>query len=65
MKWMKRADMYEASGANGVFRIVRHGTFYYPEYMSHDQKKFFKMPRKKYIADAKTMCENNRYWEEE
>lgn len=63
MNWEKFGDMYRAHGENGTFTIIKRGTFYYPEYANIDFTKHFKMPRKKYLIDAKTMCEKNKLWE--
>lgn len=63
MVWEKKGDVYSAEGKYGSFRIIKRGTFYYPEFSTNDFKWGFRMPRRKYIADAKAICEKNRYWE--
>lgn len=66
MKWEKLSNKeWRAVGAKGSFFIEKSGRLYWSRYTSTSGLKTFRMPPKQKVSDAKAMCEENQYWEEE
>ena len=65
-KGMKREHtsnrVWRAIGENGSFLISQTGTTFWAQYISRG--KSFKMPPKQKLSEAKSMCEDNEYWED-
>lgn len=66
MKWEKIGNRsWRTVGAKGSFFIEKSGRLYWSRYTSTSGLKTFRMPPKQKVSDAKAMCEENQYWEEE
>ncbi len=63
MHWetLKNGDRI-AKGEEGDFLIWKTGPLWSARYRSKSGKTFM-MPRCRYIADLKALCESNFYWE--
>ena len=57
MKWEKIG--------NRSWRTVGAKGSYWSRYTSTSGLKTFRMPPKQKVSDAKAMCEENQYWEDE
>lgn len=63
MKWERTSDkLWRAIGKNGSFLISKSNGMYWAQYISNG--KSFKMPPRRNLSVAKTMCEDNDYWED-
>ena len=63
MKWEKVGDReWQAVGKSGTFTIKQCGRRFWASYSS--PMKSFRMPPNSTLSGAKTMCEDNGYWEE-
>jgi hypothetical protein len=64
MKWQKTANRrWEAVGECGKFIIEQSGRLFWARYCSNH--KTFKMPPRLKLSEAKAICEDNSYWEDE
>lgn len=66
MEWKKIANrQWLADGHKGYFFIEQSSNLFWSRYKSITATITFKMPPKKKLREAKTMCELNSYWENE
>ena len=63
MIFEKQGSSYIARGKNGYFYIRKSRGKYWAEYIG--QKIAFKFTGRKFIKEAKELCQGNSYWEEE
>lgn len=62
MKWVNKNWYYEAEGKYGSFKVYKNGYMWVGEYLGKTGK-FFKLPARKYLKDAKELCQQNFWWE--
>ncbi len=63
MKWEHTSNrVWRAIGREGSFLISQCNQLFWSQYISRG--KSFKMPPKMKLSEAKTMCEDNEYWED-
>ncbi len=66
MKWVKIENrLWQAEGEEGTFTINQTGKLFWSRYSSHNGIRTIRMPPKGTIKEAKSMCENNYFWEKE
>lgn len=64
MAWQKHnSSRYVAFGSNGNFIVEKHGGLWWGSYVS--LRKRFHLPPKNTLREAKSLCEENAYWEEQ
>ncbi len=65
MKWKKLSNReWCAEGARGRFFIEKSCGAFWSRYILNNGITVFRMPPKQRVSEAKTMCEDNAYWEE-
>ncbi len=63
MKWERLGNRdWRAVGKDGTFYISKSGIMFYSQYVSKEKR--FSMPPKQKLSEAKSMCEENAYWED-
>lgn len=64
MKWERIGSReWRAVGEEGTFFISKSGIMFYSQYVSREKR--FRMPPKQKLSEAKAMCEENAYWEDQ
>lgn len=66
MKFKKiKSTLHQARGDRGIFQITKSCGRWWGRYYGLKNDKNFRMPPMIKLKDAKQICEENEYWEDE